>query len=204
MNADGSGRRRLTSDNFGDDDPAWSPDGDWIVFTRNHGDASEYDTKNEIHKMRVDGTDEQQLTSNLQYEANPAWSPDGSRIAFYGNGLGRLDGGIYVMNPDGSDVEALLDDVDEYEDEPDWSPDGSQIVYAPGWNICILDIATGEISRIATGISPSWSPDGKWIVYSYFSEKRQKDFLRKMRPAGGEFVTVHRGRGFVADWGPAT
>lgn len=203
MDADGSDRVRLTFDDFGDDAPAWSPDGRWIVFTRNHGDASEYDTMNEIHKMRVDGSDEQQLTSNTQYEASPSWSPDGNRIAFYGHGLGRLDGGIYTMSPDGSEVEPFLDEIDEYEDAPDWSPDGTKLAYDAGWNVMVYDIASGVTSRLVHGIAPSWSPDGRWIVYQDFSERRQKDYLRKIRPGDGKVVTIHKGRGYVADWGPA-
>ena len=44
MSADGRRLRRLT-DNFGDSDPAWSPDGNYIAFIRDH----------DLYVMRANG-----------------------------------------------------------------------------------------------------------------------------------------------------
>jgi Tol biopolymer transport system component len=41
MNADVSGRRRLTRNPWVDADPTWSPDGSRIVFERKHKESSE-------------------------------------------------------------------------------------------------------------------------------------------------------------------
>ncbi len=202
MNADGSGRRRLTFNDTADDDPSWSPDGQWIVFTRNHGEPLEYETKLEIHKMRSDGSDDQRLTSNETYEFAPAWSPDGSHIAFESDGALGTDSGIYTMNPGGGDVQKLIDEIDRHEGQPDWSWDGTKLAYSESWVIYSYDLASGETSEIARGISPSWSPNGRWIVFHWFSERRQQDYLRKVRLSDGYVTTIHRGPGYVPDWGP--
>jgi TolB protein len=53
-----------------DGDPAWSPDGRWIVFTRRTGHA-------EIYVMRPDGSDQRRLSgvAGLANDCCPAWRP---------------------------------------------------------------------------------------------------------------------------------
>jgi Tol biopolymer transport system component len=53
-----------------DGDPAWSPDGRWIVFTRRTGHA-------EISVMRPDGSDQRRLRglAGIANECCLAWRP---------------------------------------------------------------------------------------------------------------------------------
>ncbi|HNT78614.1 MAG TPA: FG-GAP-like repeat-containing protein [Anaerolineae bacterium] len=70
MQADGSDRRRLTeTPRTVDEDPAWSPDGRYLVF------QSDRDGNYELYRMRADGTDQVRLTDNAGGDYWPAWGP---------------------------------------------------------------------------------------------------------------------------------
>jgi TolB protein len=56
--------------------PAWSPGGDWIAFSRDAGGDAE------LWMVRADGSDLVQLTNNADEDREASWSPDGTRIAF--------------------------------------------------------------------------------------------------------------------------
>jgi Tol biopolymer transport system component len=68
MNADGSGKTRLTSGP--DDTPVWSPDGRRVAFTR-FVDLSNYD----IHVVNADGTGETNITNSPTWEHALSWQP---------------------------------------------------------------------------------------------------------------------------------
>lgn len=68
VKADGTRLRRLRPKVGGISNPAWSPDGRYILF----------DTFDAIYKIRPDGTHLRRLTRGYE----PSWAPDGSAVAF--------------------------------------------------------------------------------------------------------------------------
>ena len=98
---DGSGLRRLAEHVHSPiNRPAWSPDGNRIVFVAygvlNRGD---------LFVVTVASDEVEQLTATPEDEKWPDWSPDGSRIV-YSRGL-LFERQIYSMAADGSDVRQL-------------------------------------------------------------------------------------------------
>ena len=90
MNADGSGQVNLTNDpgtpdTVNDRDPAWSPDGTKIAFSRaNQGHMN-------VYVMNADGSGRVELTpgaasGNGETGVDPNWSPDGTRIVYSDSG----------------------------------------------------------------------------------------------------------------------
>ena len=80
-------------------------------------------------------------------------------------------GGIYVMNPDGSDLRRLTSDPGD--DQAAWSPDGSEIAFVRSRqgneDIYVMRSDGTGIRRLtndgASG-SPAWSPDGTRIAFA--------------------------------------
>ena len=132
VRADGSGERRLTRQ-FNDAEPAWSPDGRWIAFTRSHfapKDRRDLLGDHSLHVVRADGTQERRLTSGAD-DFEPSWSPDSTSIVFVRfpkRALGRDDGDalaeLYVIGRDGSGLRRLTDNR-VFDGSPAWRPAGT-------------------------------------------------------------------------------
>jgi len=119
MNADGSNRLRIVESGAA---PSFSPDGSRIVF------ASRRDGNFEIYSARADGSDLRRLTNHRAEDSNPAWSPDGSTIAFVSDRDGDRHA-IYVMNPDGTDVQRLAFSRRQEFCFPAWTPDSKSVLF---------------------------------------------------------------------------
>ncbi len=75
--------RQLSSGEHGDGQPAWSPDGTRLAFTRHTSSDAGKRPRHTLHVLHVDGIGEV-LTVAERDEAikAPVWSPDGAAIAF--------------------------------------------------------------------------------------------------------------------------
>lgn len=156
MNADGSGLAALTDNEFGDFDPAWSPDGTKIAFTSNR------EAKNDIWVMNADGTSQTKLFDDPCGQGQqPAWSPDGTKIVFQ-----SCINQIRIVNADGTGLSSILQEGEF----PAWSPDGTKIAFTivGGSGLFVMDPDGGNLTRLVTGDvrGSNWSPDGTKIVFS--------------------------------------
>ncbi len=77
-----------------DDNPAWSPKGNLIAFSRTVGRNSD------IYLYDVSTTHVTRLTTGPQIETDPSWSPDGNRIAYMKGP--STDTQVWITNVSGS------------------------------------------------------------------------------------------------------
>jgi Tol biopolymer transport system component len=162
MNADGSGKRKITDDIAFENGLSWSPDGTKIAFEQD-GD---------IWTIAPEGSGRRNLTDTPDaVEVNPDFSPDGQKLAFAGT-FDHTDFEIYTMNLDGGALTTVTDN-NVYEDEPAFSPSGTKIAYRKNVRIQNTRIFNAEIvTKSASGTggvknvsndpgldgSPDWGP----------------------------------------------
>jgi Tol biopolymer transport system component len=206
MKADGSHLRQITFNALNDEDPAWSPDGRRIVFTRDF-DPIEGQLDRDLFTMNADGTDQRNLTSSPGVlDQEPNWSADGRRIAFVSDRDGA-DFEVYTMRPNGSSVRQLTsNDAEEF--RPNWSPDGRQITFTTDrdgdFEVYVMDAdGTNQTNVTANPAgddgNSAWSPDGEKIAYL----SREFDIFT-MNADGSDKVGLTKGRAFDSDpdWQP--
>jgi Tol biopolymer transport system component len=189
MKVDGSEKRRVT-DRLTTTDPAWSPDGRQIAFTRNE-DVGEFTTftDDDVFVMNADGGNVRQLTPEVDGSSSsqPAWSPDGKRIAYVRGpstasavvaATPLMFGELVAMDADGGETTPLT--RGEPDAAPAWSPDGQEIVFVRGhdlnkssgdMDLFIVDAAGGTPRRVthtprSLETAPVWSPDGSRIAFA--------------------------------------
>jgi Tol biopolymer transport system component len=218
MNADGSGQRRLTGDpGFADLEPAWSPDGKRILFSR-CDDHLGFITFCDLEVVNAAGGGMRQLASGHWTYVRGEYSPDGRRIVV-GADRGGLLSALWVMRADGSGLHRITrPSLQAF--WPGWSPDGRRIVFTDnccqfGSNIWTVR-PDGHGLRKLTHFGPaplqgafaSYSPDGRRIVLQYNGKCPARGicaYFYVMNADGSGLRAVHTGvaNTFLTDWGPA-
>ena len=117
MNADGTGVTRVTNDPQGDGRPAFSADGQSIVFH-----SSRTAGKQQIWSVNVDGTGLTQITKD-SVNFSPTVSPDGQTIAYVSLRDKNYD--IWLMGRDGSNQRRFTVSPQQREWEPHFLHDGT-------------------------------------------------------------------------------
>ena len=151
---------QITSGDFDDSEPAWSPDGKFLAFTSNRStpdpDAT-YDQN--IWVVAAGNTDKgahlTQITTNSGADGSPAWSPDGKWIAY----VTQLDSHLFdystkhlaITAATGGEAKVLTLAFDRMVSNPHFAPDGRYIYFIADddgtQNVCRIPVAGGEITR---------------------------------------------------------
>jgi len=149
----GSQQTAVVSSPAREDQPAWSPDSNRLVFVSDR-DRREGD----IYIVNRDGTGLTRLTDDEMFESDPVWSPDGEHIAFVvSTGLHDQIGNVFIIKTDGSNRQQLTDEATQKR-KPTWSQDGSHVAFQSygdrGWGLYVLSVADGATILLADDNSP--------------------------------------------------
>jgi len=190
--------QQLTDDAGVESDPAISPDGVSVAFTRVASG------KGDIYVQRIGGRNAILVAGDpARIEAAPVFSPDGASIAFH---EASAAGGIFIAGATGESTRRVTD----FGFHPAWSPDGLRIVFcteainSPAGRIStsalwVVEAAGGTPKKLIDGdaVQPAWSPSGARIAY-WAVESGQRD-LYTIPAGGGPRTAVTRDA--PLDWG---
>ena len=227
MDRDGGNQRPYAPPsprNTYDTSPAWSPDGDRLVFARLRSGSS----RPSLIVMGPDGTATRTLVRERAELESPAWSPDGTTILYsrttWDDDYPYYDRPeLWSVPADGGAPRRIARDAEQAA----WSPDGKRIAfvsvrdknggrcghddqcsYAGELYVANAD-GTGSM-RLTSGKgderAPSWSADGERIVFQ--SDRNfvagEKHELYSIRPDGSCITWLTNGTAQSGDpaWEP--
>jgi Tol biopolymer transport system component len=175
MGATGESDRKVADAGY---NPAWSPDGQEIVYATKGFLRQEYRTGggSQLFAVNVSTGDTRLLSKQAPDAVQPSWSPHGQRIAYWAREGARRD--IWTMSVQSGEPRRVTDDA--FGDwSPTWSPDGRWLYFASDragsmnlWRVAI-DEPSGKLLGPPEAVptpSPysgpiSLSKDGKRIAY---------------------------------------
>ena len=151
---------QLTNDHAISTVPAWSPDGQYIVY------VSDKSGSRKLYTMTKDGKDVKMISQNYGIYDKPSWSPDGKLISFI-----KIQNGVFsigLMTPSGENERIIMNAY--FVEGVKWSPNGRYLIYSKQRgpfgvdsipSIYIMDVMTGfeykiNIPKNIGATDPDW------------------------------------------------
>jgi dipeptidyl aminopeptidase/acylaminoacyl peptidase len=171
---------QITSGDFDDSDPAWSPDGKLVAFVSNRTEEPDNNRNSDIWIVAADNTDKGQtlrrLTTNPGSDESPAWSPDGKSIAYITTidvpAMWYATQHLAVIPAAGGTPALPIRSLDRNASSPRYSPDGKEIYFlledSGASHLARIPAGGGPLSRVVDGfrsVGPfDIAPDGRIAV----------------------------------------
>jgi serine/threonine protein kinase len=162
--------------------PAFSPDGNSIVYASDLGSPGiHHIVTRSVAGLASGGTGSNpvKLTSAPQDDTNPVWSPDGSQIAFLRRT--RTETLEAIVMPASGGPEHMIASLPGFRPGSrtyvTWAPNGKALVTAHQWKagfalrLYRVPVSGGAEEPVTGGpdgaqdVSPAFSPDGRWLAY---------------------------------------
>jgi Tol biopolymer transport system component len=151
LDPDGGNLRYLTTGM----DPAVSPDGKTVAFTRWQGQTN--GVLGSLWVINVDGTGERQVMGFTNQAKSPTWSADGKQIVVSFQQGGRVDDmWMCMVNGQRTEVEEVIEGAPCMPLRAD-----------PYWGLRVVDVASGayeDLPRDNHSFAPTWDPVNAWHV----------------------------------------
>jgi dipeptidyl aminopeptidase/acylaminoacyl peptidase len=184
FNTDTKAVVQITSGDFEDYSPAWSPDGSKIVFVSNRTAEPDSNENSDIWLVNPEKPHDQQepvrVTTNPGSDSSPIWHPDGERIGYIMSYTDRTDvpsaylqSKVAIISVDDDEPVLLTTQaLDRKAYDPHFSPDGSHIYVMleddGQVQLASVSVDDGKLSRLVTGQvraeATAVAPDGSVVV----------------------------------------
>jgi Tol biopolymer transport system component len=147
--------------------PQFTPDGSSLLYTHMSLNAGVEEA--ELRTVPVSGGRSVLLfdpqARGLGYSGGGSLSPDGSLVTFMGHRIGGPGALRFVARADGTEWRIVGSCISN--PAGTWSPDGTRIVCGPNGpppGIQVIDVATGDATRVAKGRVAIWLDDNTLLV----------------------------------------
>jgi len=168
VNFDGSDNRPLTTGDYSEGSPRWSPDGGRLLYTSNR------DGKSQLYVRWMDTGQTARITDLQSGPSNPDWSPDGKMIAFISSMPTTPPKiGSIPSPPPGAKWEpparVYTQLVYRFNGRGYLPYAGNQLFVVPAEGGTPRQLTSGDhpLGSAAAGApQPTWTPDGRHIILS--------------------------------------
>ncbi len=207
-------------DPSGDFDPAWSPEGNLLVFAslRPGNDPESKERLVHLFTFNLATNELKEITDTRWRDRQPTWSPDGTSLAFVRK-VSSTE--IWQSNPDGANAQRFSGSTNSNDNYPVYSRDGKIIFftqqsvngglpYFSGKRLADAGLAL-EFRIPPSGqpdLSPAAemdvSPDGQWFVFERWLDGENHDlYLATINGANVKLLINSPSFEFGATWQPA-
>lgn len=155
---------QLTSGDYDDGSPVWSPDGTRIAFTSSRDGDPDSNRNSDIWTVSTDRNATEhpltQVTTSKNSDYRPSWSPDGKTLVYatadYPNKLSYATTHVALKNADGTgEARILTADYDRSTSGHKYSTDGKSIYFtaddAGNRPLMRLNIRSGKLQTVTGG-----------------------------------------------------
>jgi Tol biopolymer transport system component len=150
---------------YGDVEPAFSPDNNWVVFESSRGDLVY--GQNDVWVINMNGTGLKKIASGPGDQMWPTWEPSGNGVVYTNSSNELMHVALVGANTWGTPT-----DLGVMGHHPRFSHDGKFLAFDRGGDIWVMNYATKAQANLTNDgntvpdSSPTWGPTNDSIAFS--------------------------------------